>query len=314
METKFERYPLVTIVTPTYNQADYLAETIESVLNQSYPNIEYIVINDGSTDHTEQVLDRYRDRVICICQDNMGQSATLNKGWGISKGEYLSYLSSDDILYPNAIENLIEVINEKKYVCVFPDSNLIDIGGKVVKKNICKEFDLEKLVVDQECYIGPGAIFKKSSLEKHGGWDTSLKLAPDREFWIRISQDGEFYFLQKVLAGYRLHPRSISYSEVSESVSNEYLRVLDNYFSTFIVPASLKKRKNEAYAKAKLIVARNFLRSARFKKAFKAHREAIDYWPKILAPNYTWVLLRSVLGKPVRLLLGKIKRIVYRKN
>lgn len=305
-----KEFPLVTIVTPTYNQAEYLAETIESILAQTYPNIEYIVINDGSTDSTEEVLNLYRDRVTCITQENMGQSATLNKGWAMAKGKYIGYLSSDDILYPNAIKELTSAIEKNNYVCVFPDSDLIDSNGKVIKKHVCKSFELEELIVNQECYIGPGALFKKEAFIKHGGWDASLKLAPDREFWIRISQNGDFYFLQKALAGYRLHPKSISYSELSESFSSEYLRVLDNYFNTFMVPVSIKKRKNEAYAKAKLIVVRNFLRSFKFSKAFKVYREAIILWPKILSPKFILILLRSVLGKPIRLFLGKIKSIL----
>lgn len=305
-----EEFPLVTIVTPTYNQAEYLAETIESILAQTYPNIEYIVINDGSTDHTENVLNLYRERVTCITQENMGQSATLNKGWAIAKGKFIGYLSSDDILYPDAIKSLVFAIKKSNCVCVFPDSNLIDVNGKTIKKNVSKKFDLEDLIVNQECYIGPGALFKKEAFIKYGGWDTSLKLAPDREFWIRISQDGNFCFLQKVLAGYRLHPESISYSEVSENVSSEYLRVLDNYFNTFVVPVSIKERKNEAYAKAKLIVVRNFLRSFKIRKAFNVYREAIIIWPKILSPKFILVLFRSVLGKPIRLFLGTIKAIL----
>ena len=82
--------PLVTIVTPTYNQADYLAETIDSVLAQDYPNIEYIVIDDGSTDHTMEVLKQYEGRIHWERQSNMGQAATLNQGWAMAKGQYRS--------------------------------------------------------------------------------------------------------------------------------------------------------------------------------------------------------------------------------
>ena len=103
-----QNLPLVSIVTPTYNQAEYLAETIESVLAQDYPNIEYIVLDDGSTDSTPEVLNRYSGRVRWERHDNMGQARTLNKGWAMSRGEFIGYLSSDDLLLPDAISKLVE--------------------------------------------------------------------------------------------------------------------------------------------------------------------------------------------------------------
>lgn len=102
--------PLVTLVTPTYNQARYLQTTLESVLGQSYPNIEYIVINDGSTDHTESVLRRYDGRLSWSTQSNQGQAATLNAGWDAARGKYIGYLSSDDLLSPEAVARLVDVL------------------------------------------------------------------------------------------------------------------------------------------------------------------------------------------------------------
>src|SRR5207247_391526 len=95
-------YPLVSIVTPAYNQAEYLAETIESVLAQDYPNLEYIVLDDGSTDHTREVLKKYDGKLRWESHKNMGQARTLNEGWRKANGVYIGYLSSDDILYPGA--------------------------------------------------------------------------------------------------------------------------------------------------------------------------------------------------------------------
>nr|WP_305909921.1 glycosyltransferase [Methylomarinum sp. Ch1-1]MDP4522860.1 glycosyltransferase [Methylomarinum sp. Ch1-1] len=152
-----EEFPLVTIVTPTYNQAEYLAETIESILAQTYPNIEYIVINDGSTDHTEEVLNLYRERVTCITQENMGQSATLNKGWTIAKGKFIGYLSSDDILYPDAISCLVDALKEadlKKLGVFYGSFNIITQSGRIVKKIEPEKYSKSRLQIDLICQPG----------------------------------------------------------------------------------------------------------------------------------------------------------------
>ena len=91
-----QQFPLVSIVTPTYNQAQYLAETIDSVLEQDYPNVEYIVLDDGSTDDTSSVLERYNGLIRHERHANMGQARTLNCGWAMTNGQIIGYLSSDD--------------------------------------------------------------------------------------------------------------------------------------------------------------------------------------------------------------------------
>lgn len=300
--------PLVTIVTPTYNQAGYLAETIESVLAQDYPNIEYIVLNDGSTDNTEEVLHRYDGRLKWETQANMGQSKTLNKGWGMAAGKYLGYLSSDDVLYPSAVSELVKSLeNDSGIVCAYPDSNLIDEKSTVVKEKVCRDFDLEELIVCQECYIGPGAIFRSDAYREVGGWKTYLKLAPDREFWMRLACHGKFHFERKVLAGYRVHRDSISYKNLSEEVAREYIRVLDEYFSNDNVPTTVESRKSEAYGRAKFIVARNLFRSSSFRRGVKVYQEACNDYPPLKKPKYILQLIKNIVGKPLRVAWGKLK-------
>ena len=123
--------PTVSIVTPAYNQADYLAETIDSVLAQDYPNLEYLVLDDGSTDTTPEVLQRYDGRLNWERHANMGQSSTLNKGWSQARGTYLGYLSSDDRLLPHAVSRLVDALDSHPEVSVvYCDFNLIDKHGR----------------------------------------------------------------------------------------------------------------------------------------------------------------------------------------
>src|SRR5882762_7034204 len=116
--------PLVSIVVPCYNQADYLEQAIKSVLSQDYPGIELIVLDDGSTDDTRAVLALYAGKFHYETHANIGQARTLNKGWGMSKGRFLSYLAADDFLLPGAVRTSVEkLIADPKIVLTYCDFN-----------------------------------------------------------------------------------------------------------------------------------------------------------------------------------------------
>ncbi|NML47775.1 glycosyltransferase [Ramlibacter sp. G-1-2-2] len=302
---------VLSLVTPAYNQGQYLAETIESVLAQDQLGIDYLVLDDGSSDSTLQVLQDYTDRVAWEHQPNMGQVRTLNKGWGRANGKYLAYLSSDDILYPGAVRKLVEVLEaDPTIACVFPDCDLIDEESRVIKRSVCRPFNLDQLVVDQECYIAVGAIFRRSAFEAVGGWKPELRLAPDREFWMRLASQGSIHFHRESLAGYRMHPKSISYKDVSEETSREYIRVLDDYFAQPGVPPRIAARKEEAYGKATLVLARNRFRSGDLKRGFALYAEACRLHPPLRSATVKLRLLRNVVSKPARVALSAVRSVL----
>ena len=296
-----EKFPLVSIITPTFNQAEYLAETIESVLIQDYPNIQYIVIDDGSTDSTVEVLKKYGSRVNWFTQTNAGQANTLNRGWQMCAGVYIGYLSSDDLLFPQAISKLVNFLQNDASVCmVYPNCDLIDPKSFVIKKRVCREFDYDLLVVGQECHIGPGALFRREQYEIVGGWKPNLRLAPDREFWMRLGKHGRIAMLDEVLAGYRMHPKSISYFETNPRVAEEYLVVLDDFFNQKNVPSRLVDRKIEAYSNAILILARAHFRNFHITEGFAKYKEAVTIYPPNRSFRTIILLTRSIISKPIR--------------
>lgn len=300
--------PLVSIVTPAYNQGQYLKETIESVLQQSLHGVEYLVIDDGSTDETPNILKEYAQKLKGISRANQGQARTLNEGWGLAKGKYIGYLSSDDLLYPNALESLVQRLeSDPGIVCVFPDCDLIDESSRVIKKSTCRPFDLEDLLIRQECYIGPGALFRRDAFEAVGGWKPELRLAPDREFWIRLASKGRIVFHEEILAGYRLHTGSISYKDVSEAVGREYILVLDQFYAQPDVPAELVALKDEAYGRATLILARNCFRAGHFHRGFQLYREACALHRPLASAKVKVQLVRNVVSKPIRMALAQLR-------
>src|SRR5262249_5604315 len=119
--------PLVTIVTPAHNRAALLGEAIESVLAQDYPALEYIVVDDGSTDATPDVLKRYEGRLVAISQPNRGEIRTVNRGWALARGEIICTLNDDDVLLPGAVQAAVDAFRQRPDVLVvYPDYQLID--------------------------------------------------------------------------------------------------------------------------------------------------------------------------------------------
>lgn len=297
---------LVSIVTPVYNQKKYLERTVDSVLNQTYPNIQYIIVDDGSTDGSDEIIKTYEGLLKSITTENRGQAAALNLGWSLCTGHYFSYLSADDLINPYCIEKLVSELEARpNAACVFPNCDLISSNDQILKKSVCKPFNHEELLIKQECYIGPGALWRSNLHQKVGGWNESLKLAPDREFWLRLSTVGSIDFITETLAYYRLHDESISYRTVSEEVSKEYLRVLDNYFTNLDRTADIKT-KNQSYAYAKLLICRNMLRGGKYGRALHYLWSAWRLDQRSLSAKNLYMILRSAFGKPVRLFLGKI--------
>lgn len=303
--------PLITIITPSFNQAQFVAETVRSILSQDYEPIEYRVVNDGSTDDTDIAIRAIStDRFKYSIQSNRGQSRTLNEQWAQSGAKYLAYLSSDDLLAPTAISKAIAVLeSDDSVVCVFPDAHVIDEGGQVIKRSVGRAFNLEDLVVLQECYIGPGAVFRKSAFDRIGGWREDLRLAPDREFWMRLSREGRFHFIGEPLAYYRLHVNSYSVKETSHQQSLEYLSVLDDYFSGD-VPPLIADRRDEAYANANIIIARNAFRRGDFSQGFRHFATARELHPQSVNLSTIFKLIRNVVSKPIRVAIFNFKKLL----
>ena len=158
------RNPLVSIVIPAYNLGRYLGEAIESVLSQEYKNIELIVLDDGSTDNTRSVLDKYAGRIYAETQPNIGQAKTLNKGWRMSKGDILGFISADDALLPGAVTKSVACFAaHAEAVLTYCDFKLIDADSRPIRRVRTPEFNYDEMLVEVICPPGPGAFFRRSA-------------------------------------------------------------------------------------------------------------------------------------------------------
>jgi len=206
----------VSIVIPAYNHATYLSEAIDSVIAQDYPNIELIVIDDGSTDATANILEKYNKQFYWETQNNIGQAKTLEKGWKMARGQILSYLSADDVLEKNAVSASLEVLNShNSIVMTYCDFNLIGEFSKTIKTSKSSDYEYKKMLVDLNCIPGPGVFFRRSAYQQSGPWNAKYTQMPDLDFWLRLGLVGEFRRIPKVLANFRVHEASQTFSKPS---------------------------------------------------------------------------------------------------
>lgn len=281
--------PLVSIVIPTYNQADYLAIAIDSVLAQDYKNIECIVIDDGSTDGTPAVLERYQGRVACVRQANSGQSRALNHGWSMCHGEILGYLSSDDRLLPQAVSTLVTALSEDSTaVMAYCDFELIDDTGRVIRIKKTEEFCKKRITEELDCLAGPGALFRKEILIRTGGWREHLRQCPDFDFFLRALEFGVFVRVGTCLAQFRIHDQSTSFRPVSYTRCDEVLEVVKEFWED-----KSGREKKSALATSYLKSARAHAQSGRFFSALARMGSACRYDPRKMCAIRPWRLFIS---------------------
>ena len=196
---------LVSIITPSFNQGQFIQHTIESVLNQSYKNIEYLVLDGGSTDNTLDLLRSYGDRIHWISEPDRGQSDAINKGFCQAKGEIVAWLNSDDTYELNAIELVVEYFKQYPDVAlVYGEGFIIDkLGTKVRKFEPTKEFDLWMLIHQWDYILQPATFFRKEPLKVIGYLDPNKHWTMDWDLWIRFALKYELKYLPAYLANSR---------------------------------------------------------------------------------------------------------------
>lgn len=194
--------PLVSVITPSYNQGRFIRETIESVLAQDYDNIEYIIIDGGSTDNTLEIVKEYGDRIKFISEKDNGQSDAINKGFKMAHGEIVSWLNSDDIYEKKCISKVVMEFNKNKNLAlVYGDGYILD--SKSIRKAVfehTQEFDLWKLTNFWDYIMQPSAFFRMEHLQKVGYLDDKLNYCMDWDLWIKLSNVGEVKYIHDFLA------------------------------------------------------------------------------------------------------------------
>jgi len=194
--------PLVSIITPSYNQGRFIRDTIESVLNQDYENIEYIIIDGGSTDDTLSIIKEYKGQLSYVSEKDNGQSDAINKGFKRATGEIVAWLNSDDVYEPGCISKVVqEFEKEEKLGLLYGDGYIIDENNNKIKVfEYTQEFDFWKLINFWDYIMQPATFFRRSMLEKVGYLDVNLHYCMDWDLWIKLASISDVKYLKDVLA------------------------------------------------------------------------------------------------------------------
>jgi GT2 family glycosyltransferase len=197
----------VSVIIPTYNRPRWLAETIESVLGQTYLHIETIVVNDGSTDNTEQILKPYRDRIVYIYKENGGPGSAVNAGIMAATGEYIARVDDDDLFLPEKVELQVEMFQqEPRLGLVATDHHIIDQEGEIIYTRAVPDFSRHGAFLSllQQCIFSqPTVMVRKECHDKVGFYRNTY--AQDYDMWIRIARHYPMGVIHRPLAMYRRH-------------------------------------------------------------------------------------------------------------
>jgi len=221
--------PRISIVTPSLNQAAFIEATIRSVLNQHYSELDYLVIDGGSTDGTQTVLQKYDGRLRWLSEKDRGQTDAINKGMRLAEGVILAYLNADDLYLPETLDRVAHYLAAHPQAdWVYGHCRLIDEMGQSRGQLRAPLFNLNRMILRGEFIPQPTVFWRRSAATAIGEFDVTLRYAMDYDFFIRLGQRSPGHHLDTELACFRLQPLSKTVSG-EEKHWRETLKVSERY-------------------------------------------------------------------------------------
>jgi len=285
---------LVSVVIPVYNSEKFLEECLDSILTQTYQNIEIIAVDDGSTDSSPDILERYSDKINIISQKNQGLASALNLGISKMKGDWFKWFSPDDVMHSNTIKTLIdETKNHSDNIILYSNWNIIDDTGNTLREfhesnyNELSEFDFNLRLLDGQQINVNTTLIPAILLKKCGIRELDEPVAIDYDFFLRsaLLHDVRFHLISQPLVKYRIHSDQLSHKNISKTlnyiseIKDEILMKLDE---------SLRIKYNHGLEQ--------------YKKTKPTKTKTLEFGMKLLSSAPTWASDRLLM-----LYLNKIR-------
>ena len=299
---------LVSIITPSFNQAAYLEQTILSVLGQDYPHIEYFVVDGASTDNSVDIIRKYESKLAWwVSEKDKGQADAINKGFAHATGEVIAWLNSDDYYLAGTISAAVKIFEEHpEVVLVYGNMLAVDEHGKTFNTLNYKQLTLEDLLCFQ--IIGQPAVFmRRSALQKTGGLDPTFHFMLDHHLWIRLAQQGRILHVDQTWAAARYHADAKNIAKAAE-FGRDAFRILDMVGQDENLIPTLAKINRRAHASAYRVDARYLLDGGQSAAALSAWMHALFIHPP------TALARLNILASAILNLfgLGKLRSAILR--
>jgi hypothetical protein len=282
--------PLVSIITPSYNQAEFLEQTILSVLEQDYPNIEYIVVDGGSSDGSVEIIKKYAPRLAWwVSEKDAGQADALNKGFARARGEIVAWLNSDDVYEPGAVRQAVAALQQNPQAgFVYAKLHSIDSRGETFNTINYRPFNLADLLSFH--IIGQPTVFMRAAVQRQAGaLDVSYRYLLDHHLWLRMLRLAPVHYVPAVWAAARHHPAAKNVAQ-ARGFGAEAFRILDWAKGEPVLGDSLAHSARRARAGAHRFNARYLLDGGEAWAALKEYGRvfllrpgmALQHWRRIL--------------------------------
>lgn len=245
-------WPKVSIVTPSYNQGQFLEETIRSILLQGYPNLEYIIMDGGSKDNSIEVIRKYEPWLAYwVSESDKGQPYAIMKGWNRSTGDILGYQNSDDVYMQGTIHKVVEaLLKHPEAGAVYGDVDFVNMADNSIKRWHAEDFNYRDAVRSGAGFHAPapGSLWRRSTLDAIGWIDTSLQYCFDYDLWLRAGAITNLIRIPDLLSSYRLHPASKTVMD-SLCFQDEAIRICKKVFAVKPIPRDIKDVEHECMTK-----------------------------------------------------------------
>jgi glycosyltransferase involved in cell wall biosynthesis len=270
---------LVSIVTPSYNQAQYLEQTLRSVFEQDYPNIEYILIDGGSTDGSSDIIEKYKDKLAYwVSEKDSGQAEAINKGLARATGDIVAWINSDDFYFPGAITSAVKAFESHPNAgLIYGDTVAVDEQGEFIYFPKYAQWDLKDLLTFN--IIGQPAVFmRRDVLLKAGFLDPSFHFLLDHQLWLRMASHAPMLYVPERWAAGRFHESAKNVSQAAK-FGVEAFRILNWAKSDPLVSPVLDGISRQSRAGALRINGRYLLDAGRAWPAFKSYLQSLITHP-----------------------------------